>query len=529
MRGTALSDTRTYTPWLLSACLLIAGAVLLYPSCQYYIDPDGTAYLTIAQRYAAGDYMKAVNGYWSPWACWLTALGIKSGLAAIPASIVVNTTGGLGLLWISQSLFRLFGMKQGLRTIMGTTLALFLCYAVYKQSFGDLWECFFLLVSLRIMLYDDYIARPGLWVLNGVAGALAYFSKAYAFPFFILNTLCCGFYITSAWERHGRILWLRLSITSVVVMLVCSSPWLYLLHEKYGIWITSTAGRLNTSWYLVGHPCWKDTVHALLPPVYSNSPYYWEDPYMVNGITPHFWNNPKLFALQIARAGLNLLKLVQAMNEISAFFLLVWLIALGILVSERVRYVLGRKTLVPALSFLLFPLGFLIINYEARYLWYMLPLSMLIGGLALQRVVARAAGNRILLFIIPLVFAGSYLVWPLYDLKNIAGQGRAEYETAAKMKEMGIQGSFTTALPHGPYTQKLARLAYFSGNAYYMMPGATTTKAELLKDMRKYHVKYYLQYETGMDKAPFADENGKPFPEVTGGRLLNIKLYDIGL
>ena len=285
---TALPNQRTYTPFLLAALLLAAGVTLLFPFCRFYIDPDGTAYLTISQRYADGDFARAINGYWSPWSCWLTALGIKAGLAAIPASVVVNATGAIGILYITQSFFTKFGLMRRLQFILSSTLAIFLCYAVYKQSFADLWECFFLLCSLRILLIDGYIKRPGLWVLNGVIGVLAYFSKAYAFPFFILNTLCCTFLITAAWQKENRMQWLKASVTAIIVLLVCSSPWIYLLHDKYGVWMTSTAGKLNASWYLVGHPYWKDGITALLPPLYPDSPYYWEDPYWVNGMTPAF-------------------------------------------------------------------------------------------------------------------------------------------------------------------------------------------------------------------------------------------------
>ncbi len=69
-----MSTLQKYSPFPVSALLMSVVLWLIYPHYQYYIDPDGTAYLTIAQRYANGDYAQAINGYWSPWACWLTAL-----------------------------------------------------------------------------------------------------------------------------------------------------------------------------------------------------------------------------------------------------------------------------------------------------------------------------------------------------------------------------------------------------------------------------------------------------------------------
>ena len=89
---------------------------IIYPNYQYYIDPDGTAYLTISRRYAEGHYVQAINGYWSPWSCWLTALLMKAGIAAIPASVIINTAGATGFLFITQSLFRRFDMIKKLQS-----------------------------------------------------------------------------------------------------------------------------------------------------------------------------------------------------------------------------------------------------------------------------------------------------------------------------------------------------------------------------------------------------------------------------
>src|ERR1700733_10077000 len=164
-----------YTPFILSALLMSMVLYVIYPHYQYYIDPDGIAYLTIAKRYASGDIHRAVNGYWSPWSCWLTALLMKTGVQAIPASIVINAMGATGFLYISQSFFLKFNIIRKLQWLLNITLALFLCFAIFWQSFDDLWECFFLLSTLRIMLSTRFSTIPGLWISIGFIGALGCF------------------------------------------------------------------------------------------------------------------------------------------------------------------------------------------------------------------------------------------------------------------------------------------------------------------------------------------------------------------
>ena len=259
----------------------------MYPYCHYYIDPDATAYLTIARRYVKDHGVYAVNGYWSPLSCWFTALGMYAGLSAVNAAIIVNLSGALGFLLMSYSLFRRFGLKPYVQWLFCMSLALFLPYAVYYQLFADLWECFLLLAGLRLLLSERFTRTPLLWVLYGVTGALAYFAKAYAFPFFLLNTVVCAAFLA----RPNKRLWLKICAVSIVVMLICAFPWLWLLHERYGRWMTSTAGTLNMSWYLTGHANYKPEYGCLLPPVYDDAVYHWEDPYLVAGEKPHFWTS----------------------------------------------------------------------------------------------------------------------------------------------------------------------------------------------------------------------------------------------
>ncbi len=270
---------------------------------------------------------RAINGLWSPWACWLTALLINLGVPAIPASVVSQCDLGQHWIFIYHTVFFLkFNIQRKLQWLYNITLALFLCYAIFWQSFDDLWECFFLLSSFRILLAEGFKNKPMLWVAYGMVGALAYFSKAYALPFFVLNTGCCIYFIA----KDNKVQWLKISFIAICVMLLCSMPWIYALHYKYGKWLTSTAGPLNMTWFLVGHPYWRNGIDVLLPPVYKNSPYYWEDPYIINGAMPHFWDSLSLARLQEAlRLGFNIYKLVvKSMLQLSVFFPVIAIITL---------------------------------------------------------------------------------------------------------------------------------------------------------------------------------------------------------
>ncbi|MCW3123197.1 MAG: hypothetical protein JWQ38_2689 [Flavipsychrobacter sp.] len=515
-----------YKPFFTSALLMCVVLCIVYPHYQYYIDPDGTAYLTIAERYARGDYKTAINGYWSPWGCWLTALFIKSGLQAMVSSVIVNAMGAIGFLYISQSFFLRFGIQQKVQQILCGTLALFLCYAIFWQSFDDLWECFFLLSALRIMIADDFKQKPLLWVVYGVIGTLAYFAKAYSFPFFILNTVCCLYFIC----KDNKAQWVKVSVVSMVVMIICSMPWIMALHDKYGIWTTSTSGSLNMSWYLVGHPQWKDGIDLLVPPAYKDSPYYWEDPYLANGATPHFWNSWHLFGLQFVRGGMNIWRLLVSMVQLSFLFVFAGNLFLRSVFDKKVQTSMPAMYVV-ALSFLLFPLGYLLVNFEARYIWYMLPLGMMVGGLFFQNFIKKEGNPKAMLLVY--LYALSFLVYPLWGMTTMYDEGKAEYRIAEQLKAMNIHGSFTSDVPAGFASQEIVRIAYYSGNSYYSIPTQNVDQKKILAEMRRYQVKYYFAYEScpeclsGLFRPTFLDEKGNAFPEVTNGKINGLRVFQV--
>ena len=483
-------------------CLLV---YLLYPHFRYYIDPDGTSYLTISARYAHGDFGKAVNGYWSPWGCWLTGLFMAaSNLSAIPASVVVNTAGALLFLWVSDSIFGVFNIAPRPRLSFCITLALFLCYAVYWQSFDDLWECGFLLLVFRIFLSRDFQNRPGLWVAVGAVGALAYFSKAYAFPYLLLS-IPIGHCIL---HRKVDTEVLKPIAGSLATMALLSAPWLVALHAKYGIWTTSTAGGLNMSWYLAGHPIWKDYVHYLIPPALEGSVYYWEDPWIANAGTPQLWSNWHLFGLFWVRLVLNIGKFFVAASALSLMALPVVVACIIQLRKWRNWNNIPTQKLLLMAMVLLFPLGYLPINFESRYIWVLVPAIMIRG---LRICEPFFGGSKWWSKFGLWLFCATFLLVPVAGLVRMWNDGLHEFELAQELRKDHIEGSFTS----NRHPSKMARLAYFSGNAYYYNAQPLLEKKfesrpdsafahfnRLAVDMRKNKVQFYFHFCGRQDDDP---------------------------
>lgn len=501
-----------YIPFIVSAFAAWTILYFIFPYFKYFIDPDGTSYLTISARYATGDIAKAVNGLWSPWACWLTALLIKKGFAAIPASIIVNAAGGTGFMLVTHSLFLRFRISDWAQWCLNIAMGVFLSFAVFWQTFDDLWQAFFMLLILRMLLIDDFIRKPYLWIAIGMVGALSYFSKAYTIPFFVLSTTCCSLLLT----RGSIVTTFRIMAVSVTVMLVCSFPWLYMLHQKYEIWTTSTAGALNMSWYLLGHPEWKEKIDILLPPLYPDSPYYWEDPYVLNGHLTHFWDSWHFFGLQILRFGYNCFILLICMLELSVFFPIVTGYMLYRLIFQRRSGDLAIDEKVLYATCLLLPAGYILVHLESRYLWYMIPMTMIAAVYFLQqKLMADVKKQKMAIAILAL----SFCVFPVWQLKKLYREGEKEYRFARVLNQSGFKGIDMISNLH---PRSLSKICYFSGNSFYVISkqklekGITDLSKEktintetLVKEINRYKVDYYLH-----------------IPQ-SSGKLMNPGFYDL--
>lgn len=508
--------------------LLFVALAIVYPYYQYYVDPDAIGYMSVAQHYVNGDIQQAINGYWSPWSCWLTAGLMNWGYEPFKAGIIINSFGAGGFLIASHFLFKRFLTNKEVLLSLNTTLACFLVYAVFKQSFADLWFFFFLLVIFQLFIRENFFYEPSKWLLCGFLSTLAYFAKAYAFPYIFLSTIVIlAVRMRLEMQSYSQ----TIKVTTVILgcFILFSFPWLWALHDKYGAWITATSGKLNLSWYLLGHPIYKEGIDLLIPPTYTHSIFFWEDPFYANGATPNFLSSTKLFLLQVIRVGYTLLKGIASMNELSAFFLPISLVGLVIILSKEIRQNFPKPFYLLAILFLLFPLGYLLINFESRYLWVLVPISLLLGAW-LYEFYSPLIHSSFLRYLILGIFCCSYLATPIDEMKRLYRVGEKEYQLAQQLKAAPINGSFATNIPQSKEMQQVMRIAWFSGNSFYYMPIAPTSSQQLFRELERYKVRYFYMFQSSplIGNMQFEKEQGLPYtPIFKDSTLLGLTVYQL--
>lgn len=491
-----------YSPLLVSALSLCVLVFIAFPFYRYYVDPDGTSYLTISARYAAGDFSRAINGLWSPWACWLSALLIRVGWGAVAAGCIVNTLGAVGMLAGSFRLFLRFSFRRWQQWLFTGSIALFLVFAVFWQSFGDLWQCCLLLLILDVLLARHFSTSFGSWVVAGLVGGIAYYAKAYSFQFLLL------FFAVSYWYLSGRNWrqWLVMCAVSSFALAVVALPWVLALHGKYQIWTTSTAGPLNMSWYLVGHPTWNSSIDILVPPPYANSVYNWEDPWFANGALVGFTDSPELFLRQLMRIAYTGIMYLWCLAEVSVVLpVLAVFMVLRLVFPGRFRKLSANERLIFIFASLL-PAGYLLVHIESRYLWSALPVYVV----AFAAIANRFGPSKLF----QVAFAASLLLFPAYQMVRLFNEGKQEFVVAAHLREAGFTNIDMISDLH---PRLLSKVCYFSSSRFFVISRQKTdgkeelpsvrfaNTARLLTDARRRGVGYYLR-APGKLKNPGFDE-----------------------
>lgn len=503
--------------------LFIIAATILYPFYQYRIISDDISYLEIASRYIRGDYARAINGYWSPLNIWLLALLVKAtGWPLLVAAYGLNCLSFAGILLLSIQLCRRLVSSAFEVLVLGCCAALFWAGNIPVTHFADALNCMLLLVCLFVLLRSDFMSRPLLWIAYGLLSAITYFSKAYSFYILPLSTAILLVMLLRHQDRFAWSRWIRILAATTGSMLLFSLPWLWLLHQKYGHWLISTAGSINTSWAIEGHMYFSTRYSVLVPPAQPDGLSCWEDPWINHGDMRSPFGSLRLLAKQLFRIAVNIPQWFKTILEYSPLYFPIWLAGLLYLIRKPVKQYHPLKAAL-IFAFFIFPVGYIPLSFGTRYLWFTVPLVMITGLWLLQEYLKPQLSLKLYRLLI-LVYGLTWLPGVVLELKATFNEGKADHAIAQQLKEQGIKGSFLTNNYAG--YQHHFRISWFSRNPFYMHFGDQWTTAELLQEAARQQVSYYYYfYEGSNDDYVLRDATGKAYPEVTGGKIDGLKVF----
>lgn len=281
----ATSATPHPRTWLVPAAavaIFVAGGLTLVPRYACVISTDAISYITIAQRYLAGDVLRAVNGYWGPLTSWLMIPGLAAGLDAVTAGRVAALLLGAALLAALWRLAKYFGLAGAARAVFLFGAAPLVLYYVFHNVGADLPVATALAWYLVLILDPGYADRPRRGAACGLLGALGYLSKSYNFFFFATHfTLATLLRCRAARSRPGEVRALRRQYAGgMAVFLAIAGSWAGVISLKYGRPMISSTGSYA---FAISSPeaAWRggDPIRyaGFFPPL-EGGPNAWEDP-----------------------------------------------------------------------------------------------------------------------------------------------------------------------------------------------------------------------------------------------------------
>ena len=462
-------------------CLFVVLWACFHSLYQYHIDPDTAACLQISDDYAQGHFWDAINGLWSPLQCWLVAIiHYTTPLSTLNATHTFNFILGLILLWRLGNIATQWQFSKFNQLLLKSSFAIFLFYACHAQLFGDLLLSYCLIEYLNLTQKQDFFASSKTIFIAGLLIGISTLSKSYAFYFGGLHFLCILIY---TYKFNFK------KYTSLAIFLIgiaiCIIPWIFCIHEKYGVWNFSLASMLNRSWLLNGTYQLKKSIQYFIIPI-SHTIAHWQDPFWTEDHFSTAFDSSFLIKKQLARFVFAFWEFIQSATLISwAYLLLFFQLAKQFIKKSSIQYIPFNTW---SIAILCLPIGYLTIHVESRYLWpSLIPCILFCFSYLDQKNKTR---DTFTIKTSALLLALSFIVFPIIYLKEHKNAGK-EIAVIAQQLPENLKGKYIVS--NIDPNQGII-LAYWSKSIYCSPIGNVYRNAQWPRFANNMQISYYIAF-----------------------------------
>lgn len=462
---------------------------LLFNGYQYVMDPDGTGYLSVAEKIATGNYFNSINGTWSPLGSWILVIFLKLGFNGIISAKILNGLYGLISLWLYFSLIKKLEINFFIEiAIMIGALLLILDFA-FSRLFGDLLQLMLLLVYLNIICSKNFGRNYKGIILAAFIGGIGFYAKAYTFYFTLLHLPLVIFLLEKkATQKYFSVQSLKKISAAIGVLIVTALFWIVALNLKYDHFIlgqNNITGTLSEIY---------SPAKILVSPPPTGSYALFDD---ITNLNPHNitpFTNLKLFVIQLKISILNFINLIGAFNEFSFAFTIIILISFILLLNKKKSFIKGNNN-VSLISFIIvWPCGFLLFSIQQRFLWITDLAVLALAGVILSSLIRNNFLKIKYYYLFCIIIIGSFYIYPAVQLKEQYGKGKNIFEIAAALKENNISGNILTSIQSNDDLSKSIILNYLIKSRFYGPYSTDYSSKEILSVINDYHIQYYIFY-----------------------------------
>lgn len=494
---------------------------------------DTMLYVSIAQKYLAGDYQNAVNGYWGPLLAWLIVpflyLGISDVLSLTLLYIVFGIMTFIGI-WTLSFRFEIDGLTR--KVILVASLPIILGFSLV-QPMDFLLVCI-LIFYLSIIFRGDYYGSVKSALSCGFLGSMAYLTKAYAYPFFIVHFLGMNVfhYLADLSNDRGEKI-IKNTVAGFIMFFLISGSWIMVISDKYGYVTFSTMRKTNFNapgpevkggGLEFGVPVFTE---GFFEPPNETAFVIWEDPSYLRGKPWSAWQSKAHFIHFIKLTLKNVAEGLKIFESFSSFSLIIIISYILLLIVNPFKSLFSKRDILyPLFTLALFSGGFLLFHFEPRYVWLSNVLLLLMGGqliaLLFQESFFKSKTRKYILigfFIFSFIFVPSRFIMQTAN----SSVDREMYELSIELKKHNIKGRFASnrhSAGHAPWHNTF-RLAYWLNSRYYGERAEKISDAELVGELKKYKIDYYFYWGTNDAVPSFLDD----FQDVTNNEIQGLKVF----
>ncbi|UTB33256.1 MAG: hypothetical protein NKF70_03005 [Methanobacterium sp. ERen5] len=474
-------------------------SVILFKFFQYKIAGDEISYIDIARAYAAGHWENAINGYWSPLYSWLMApflfiIGFKP-LYGVYISRILAIIIGFFVLLSVRRLGNVFNIDGTILRLFMASLILPVVLYVFLYPTPDILLVLMLTLYLSLIYDESYRTKLSYGILCGVIGALAYFTKSFAFPFFLVHFVLSNvlFYYKSV--NFEKKIILKNLLLGLTIFFVFSGLWIGTISTKYDKLTFSTAGEYNQA--LVG-PEYKDnTFDKGISPIYSigliqppnnDTTSIWGDLsyFKMNKWSP--FASWKDFSYEIE---LIISNIIYTFNIVESFMFIAIIILIAMIfmtISSKIDKKTKNKLNYILITMLIYIGGYWLIIPEWRYLWIifiLLTMSsfIIIDSLHKNHLISIHVRNIFLIFLFC-----SFIFQPALELSYFANQNFLDYNISKNLElNYNAHGNFASDNWDGA-----SGIAYYLNSKYFGGTKKTNNTTLIDQELVNNNIDYYF-------------------------------------
>jgi hypothetical protein len=499
---------------------------LVYPLQKYFIDADGISYISIAQKYATGNFKDSINGFWSPMISWIIALLLFIIPNKVLAAKVAGVLIGAGVLFSIKLFAQHFLFKKSSEILIYCiAVPLLVCYCYYEVPV-DFTLILFLLPYLYFVFHPSFFEQIKYPILAGVMGCLSYFAKQYAFPFFMLHFfILIGFRLINEKKLKSKFHFL---IIGYIAFLITAAPWIFLISNKYqsGI-IYGTTGKINFSQALNNEVRnINDKQGYFLKNPNPTAIDYTEDVFFIQGKYVSMLDSKETLNNEIAlikKSTKDFYHQIIEMNLLIPFFILlsIFILINKTLLDDKLKKIISFSLI----TIFIYPSGYLLIHSEPRFFWIINILMLFVGIKIFELVAAKnelsKASKKIIAALIFILFLANPILLFIDECYHL------QYITivAERLKnEFNIAGNIYAEGGDCTDTQHVGLL--LDSHLFIVNPRYYNSKKDLKTELLNNHVNYYFYWHWQPNQNDTL-KNFYDFEEITHGNIYGLQIFKI--